>query len=45
MNSKREELALIGSEFWMFGISLFAVSLNRSIHLVKYLKARLIDHV
>lgn len=25
-NSKREELALIGSEFWLLGISLFAVS-------------------
>lgn len=25
-NSRREEIALIGSEFWIFGISVFAVS-------------------
>jgi hypothetical protein len=25
-NAKREELALIASEFWLFGISVFAVS-------------------
>lgn len=26
-NSRREEIALVGSEFWIFGISIYAVSI------------------
>lgn len=38
--ARREELSLIGSQFWFFGLAVFAVSLMSTVHrtLVEWLQ-------
>ncbi|KAL5512610.1 hypothetical protein ACEPAG_3263 [Sanghuangporus baumii] len=44
-NSKREELALIGSEFWLLGISVFAVMYDSIPHLLAGFFMRILSTV
>lgn len=44
-NSRREELALIGSEFWLFGLSVFAVMYNSVPHLLAGLAMRVLSAI